>query len=252
MNNVHDIYLENLGVGEIWQLRQASVVDGVEDSPHLEIAQSAAPMSASAIPDVLPTPWQKLQLDVQLCQACTLCAQYGKGEVAINTATSPILVLSDWSKPNISTHSDPIVQKIETLMSNVLSALSTLLAQPRQSHQTPASGAIYHASLLKAQLMQDSQLRFDATAESGARQCVELLRRQIALLQPRILLVFGERVGQILLGDDAISLAEMRRTPAKYAGIPVVVTYDAQHLLNFPESKYEVWQDLCRIQGLNT
>lgn len=252
MNNVRDIYLNNLGLGEIWQLRQVSVIDAVDESPRVEIAQPAAQMSSSAIPDVLPTPWQKLQLDVQLCQACTLCAQYGKGEVVVNTEASSILVLSDWSKPNVSTHSDPILQKIETLMRNILSALSTLLAQPRQSPQAPASGAIYHASLLKAQLVQDSQLRFDATAESGARHCVELLRRQIALLQPRILLVFGERVGQILLGDDTISLAEMRRTPAKYAGIPVIVTYDAQHILNFPESKYEVWQDLCRIQGLNT
>jgi uracil-DNA glycosylase family 4 len=236
MSDMRDYYLKNLGVGEIWQLRQ-TVLPASPTMP--DVAASSATLDGEQL-----TPWRKMQSELQQCQVCSLCARFGKGALGIGDATASILVIADWSVSDQLAQLEPVLQQSEKLMLNMLAALLA------DGAQASTKLSVYRTSLLKAQLSEPSQMTFDEAASDAARLCMNFLHQQIKLVQPRVLLVFGEHLGRILLGVDAENQIKMRQEQHAYQGIPVIVTHDAHFVLTHPESKSEVWQDLCRVKRL--
>jgi uracil-DNA glycosylase family 4 len=247
MSEMRDYYLKNLGVGEVWQLRQAVNSALKEPVAELEVI-AAAPIKAmtSTRDDVLLNPWQKMQAELQQCQACSLCAKFGKGVIGTGEATASILVISDWSTSENLAQLDPALQQSEKLMLNMLNAL---LAGDAKTNLTSAKLSVYRTSILKAQISDFSQTKFDEITFDASRLCMSFLIKQINLVQPQLVLVFGEHLGRILLDleNDGVSIRHIQHV---YQGIPVVVTHDVHFLLARPESKYDVWQDLCRVKHL--
>ncbi|MEO7641690.1 MAG: uracil-DNA glycosylase, partial [Ramlibacter sp.] len=80
-------------------------------------------------------------------------------------------------------------------------------------------------------------------------QCEPFLARQVALLQPRIILAMGRFAVQSLL-QTTEPIGKLRGRVHQYAGVPVVVTYHPAYLLrNLPE-KGKAWTDLCLAMEL--
>lgn len=81
----------------------------------------------------------------------------------------------------------------------------------------------------------------------------EYFRRQIALIQPKLIVAFGEKVAQRLLSSND-SLDILRGTVHKYQGISVIASYAPSHLLEHTQDKSKAWADLClardTIQGM--
>ncbi|MEK9721094.1 MAG: uracil-DNA glycosylase family protein, partial [Quisquiliibacterium sp.] len=79
------------------------------------------------------------------------------------------------------------------------------------------------------------------------------LARQIALLEPRIIVVMGRFAAQSLLKTDA-SIASLRGKAHRYAlkgrAVPVVVTYHPAYLLRSPAGKAKTWSDLCLARAV--
>ncbi len=71
------------------------------------------------------------------------------------------------------------------------------------------------------------------------------LLRQIALVQPRLLLAVGRIAAQTLL-ESALPLGKLRGAPHHFseAGVPLLVTYHPAYLLRSPREKSKSWQDL--------
>ncbi|MGD9387403.1 MAG: uracil-DNA glycosylase, partial [Gammaproteobacteria bacterium] len=78
-----------------------------------------------------------------------------------------------------------------------------------------------------------------------AASCAAFLDRQIALLQPKIILAVGRVAAQRLLDTEA-PVGRLRGTVHSYgpAGIPLVVTWHPAYLLRRPAAKAEAWRDL--------
>jgi uracil-DNA glycosylase len=75
-------------------------------------------------------------------------------------------------------------------------------------------------------------------------QCEPFLRRQVQLLQPKIIIAMGRFAVQSLLGTtDAIG--RLRGQRHQYQGVPVVVTYHPAYLLRSLPDKAKAWADLC-------
>lgn len=107
----------------------------------------------------------------------------------------------------------------------------------------------YCTSLVKCPA--SNQAAPDAVEQAA---CLGFLRAQIELIKPDLILGFGSRVGQALLGTD-MEMAELRGRVHHYgpAQIPILVTYRPDWLLRHPEHKAEAWQDLllarARVAG---
>jgi DNA polymerase len=74
--------------------------------------------------------------------------------------------------------------------------------------------------------------------------CAGYLKRQIALIQPRLIVALGRFAAQTLLQTDT-PVGQLRGQVHQYDGIlPLIVTYHPAYLLRSPEQKAHAWQDL--------
>ncbi len=73
--------------------------------------------------------------------------------------------------------------------------------------------------------------------------CMPYLRRQLALLQPKVIVALGGTAGETML-EVRKSLGDLRGKVHSYGGIPLVVTYHPAALLRNPNWKKPTWDDV--------
>ena len=144
------------------------------------------------------------------------------------------MVVGEAPGENEDLQGEPFVGQAGKLLDNMLKAIG--LGRHEQ---------VYIANVLKCRPPNN---RNPAPAEIA--QCEPYLLRQVALLQPRIILAMGRFAINTLLassvpGVEAIPVGKLRGKVYSYEGVPVVVTYHPAYLLrNLPE-KAKAWEDLC-------
>ncbi|NNF59139.1 MAG: uracil-DNA glycosylase [Rhodothermaceae bacterium] len=72
---------------------------------------------------------------------------------------------------------------------------------------------------------------------------IPILYKQIALVQPKVILAVGKSAGNGLLGKTS-SLASLRGKFQDYYGVPLLVTYHPAALLRNPQWKRPTWEDV--------
>lgn len=97
---------------------------------------------------------------------------------------------------------------------------------------------VYIANILKSRPPNNRDPKPDEI-----RAHIPILHKQIALIQPKLILCVGRTSGTSLLGIDS-SLKAMRETFHDYHGIPVLVTYHPAALLRNPNWKRPTWEDV--------
>ena len=73
---------------------------------------------------------------------------------------------------------------------------------------------------------------------------VQSLRRQVELLQPKIILALGRFAVQSLLQSNE-PIGKLRGRVHEYHGVPVIVSYHPAYLLRSLPEKAKAWADLC-------
>ena len=77
--------------------------------------------------------------------------------------------------------------------------------------------------------------------------CFPLLREQIRLINPRLLVPLGAFAAQALTGSDR-KISEIRGQSFSFDGRLVIPTYHPAYLLRSPEFKRPAWEDLKKIK----
>ena len=78
--------------------------------------------------------------------------------------------------------------------------------------------------------------------------CRPLIRRQVELIQPKVIVTLGKFALQSLSGKaHAISAARGQWT--EYDGIKVMPTYHPAYLLRTPSAKKDVWNDMKKVMA---
>ena len=75
------------------------------------------------------------------------------------------------------------------------------------------------------------------------------MQRQIALVQPKILIAVGRVAAHALLQSKA-PLAELMGVVHQHAGVPLIAMYHPAYLLRSLTDKPKVWQDMQRALTL--
>lgn len=78
-------------------------------------------------------------------------------------------------------------------------------------------------------------------------QCEPYLKRQLEIIQPKVLVALGRIAGQVLLKRND-SLSVLRQETLLYEKTPLVVTYHPAALLRNPQWKQNAWNDLKKIK----
>ncbi|HMK38967.1 MAG TPA: uracil-DNA glycosylase [Bacteroidota bacterium] len=80
--------------------------------------------------------------------------------------------------------------------------------------------------------------------------CIPYLRKQIALVKPRVILALGLTAAENLLGTTE-SLGRLRGRILEYEGTPLMVTYHPAALLRNPNWKRPTWEDVQAVRKLH-
>jgi uracil-DNA glycosylase len=84
--------------------------------------------------------------------------------------------------------------------------------------------------------------------EDEIETCLPFLKKQLAVIQPRIICTLGRFSTQALLGTKE-GITKLRGRFHQLAdGIRVMPTYHPSFLLRSPEKKREAWEDLQKVQ----
>ena len=134
---------------------------------------------------------------------------------------------------------EPFVGPAGKLLDNMLGALTLTRAAD-----------VFIANVVKCRPVgPDGQDRPPAADEITA--CLPYLKRQIALIEPTVIVALGKTAATALLErDDKTALADLRETPHRVGELPVVVTYHPAYLLRKPADKAKSWRDLCLARSL--
>jgi DNA polymerase len=102
-------------------------------------------------------------------------------------------------------------------------------------------GGVFIANVLKCRPPNNR----DPQAEEVAA-CAGYLRRQIDLVQPRVLVALGRVAAQNLL-ESQQPLAKLRGGEHRFHETPLLVTYHPAYLLRNPADKAKAWEDLKAV-----
>ena len=87
--------------------------------------------------------------------------------------------------------------------------------------------------------------RAPTTEEAG--NCKPFLLREIAVVQPEVIVVLGNTAMKNLL-DTREGITRLRGTFQDYKGIKVMPTFHPAYLLRDPSKKRETWEDLKKVR----
>ncbi len=248
-------YLDALGIDR-WVLRQGSAEPAVlpevpAGDPARERALPVSPVVArepASAPAPAPLPlgpisdWGELRERVAACTACDLCKTRTQTVFGVGNTRADWLVIGEAPGAEEDRQGEPFVGRAGQLLNAMLLAIGL----PRET--------VFIANILKCRPPGNR----DPKPEEVSR-CLPFLSAQIALLQPKIILVVGRIAAQTLLATD-VPLSRLRGKLHHFgeANTPMVVTYHPAYLLRTPADKRKAWDDLkfaratCqRVAGAN-
>ncbi len=195
--------------------------------------------------------WTALTDAVRACQACAVCSGRTTPTLlapAENLAQCDWIVVGDAPDEEEDRAGAPFAGQDGVLLGNMLRALGLQRANPLpsavQGPVPPASQRAYLTNVLKCRPAPGAMPQATELA-----QCAAYLQREIALVQPKLILAMGRYANQVLLAETpalvAQPLGKLRGTLHHYQGVPVVVTYPPKLLMRNSADKAKAWADLC-------
>lgn len=193
--------------------------------------------------------WSPLKEAVAACTACSLCTSRRQTVFGVGHARANWMIIGEAPGEQEDRSGEPFVGPAGQLLDQMLRAVG-------QSRHAPSGGddaddeagdpahRVFIANTLKCRPPRNR----NPEPEEMAR-CEPFLKRQLALVQPRLILAMGRfAVRQLLQTDEAIG--KLRGRVHHYEGIPVVVTYHPAYLLRNLPDKAKAWEDLCFAKTL--
>ena len=208
--------LTEMGLAPVWRLRGGTV-------PEL----ARAPAAESREQQILQLDWQALKSRVAGCTDCKLRASCTQTVFGVGDEHAQWMLVGEAPGAEEDRLGEPFVGQAGKLLDNMLAAIGLQRGQN-----------VYIGNVLKC------RPPGNRNREPGeVASCAPYLLRQIALIQPKLILAMGRFAAQTLLGTEA-TIASLRGTVHRYAGVPLIVTYHPAYLLRNPPDKAKAWADL--------
>jgi uracil-DNA glycosylase len=234
------IFLQEIGVGPLWRRRDAlpmpaqEFVDTGAAAPWTDRVEIAPPVQAPAISDVAAMDWNRLKATVAGCTKCGLCNGRNNTVFGVGDEQAKWLFIGEGPGRNEDLQGEPFVGQAGKLLDNMLLAMGL-----------KRGANAYIANIVKCRPTDDTG-RDRPPAPNETAACLPYLERQIALIQPTVLVALGKTAALTLLGlDPETPVSTLRGTVHRYAERPLIVTYHPAYLLRNMVDKKKAWADLC-------
>ncbi|TCS39220.1 DNA polymerase [Paucimonas lemoignei] len=187
-----------------------------------------------SVAEIARMDWHALESAVSICTKCRLCETRTRTVFGTGDRHAKWLFVGEGPGYNEDLQGEPFVGPAGKLLDNMLAAMGL-----RRGENA------YIANVVKCRPTGDNGKDRPPAADEAAA-CLPYLQRQIALIQPDVIVALGKSAALALLGaapDTPVS--RLRGQVHRYADVPLVVTYHPAYLLRSPEEKGKAWRDLC-------
>jgi DNA polymerase len=181
--------------------------------------------------------WEELRRTMLDCRACGLCAKRKQAVPGVGDENAAWLFIGEGPGADEDERGEPFVGQAGRLLDAMLAAIGLERGED-----------VYIANAVKCRPPGN---RTPENAEMAA--CFPYLKRQIALIRPRLIVLLGRAAVNSVLGEDR-TLSSLRGKTLNYRDgdrdIPALVTYHPAYLLRNLPDKAKTWEDLCRARAL--
>jgi uracil-DNA glycosylase family 4 len=212
-------YLNAMSI-QAWQLKE-------------EPLPSLIPASDDAV-QLSATDWDSLRVAVQSCTACGLDKTRTQTVFGVGNPLADLMIIGEAPGFNEDKQGEPFVGQAGQLLTAMLQAIGF----EREN--------VYIANILKCRPPNNRDPQVEEV-----NLCTPFLQKQIALVQPKLLLAVGRIAAHYLLNSKA-PLSQLRNQTHQYGSLntPLIITYHPAYLLRNPKDKGKAYEDLqrtCRL-----
>ena len=242
--------LEEMGLTPLWVRRETppvarrgiaegAVVRSVApvDVAHAPPVKSRETIEAGQAAGIAGMGWDELRQGIAGCRACGLCSARKQAVPGVGDEHAGWLFIGEGPGAEEDARGEPFVGQAGKLLDAMLAALDLKRGDD-----------VYIANAVKCRPPGN---RTPEAEEMAA--CFPFLKRQIELIQPKLIVLLGRAAVSSVLGEEK-SLASLRGKQLAYRDgnreIPVLVTYHPAYLLRNLPDKAKAWEDLCRARSL--
>ena len=233
-------YLGEIGYGDLY-VRPGGGTQGPAAAPDL-VAPRTPPARAAAAdagaaasvktPDAADRAAQLAALgdSVVGCTRCRLCEGRNKVVFGVGNPDAELMLIGEGPGAEEDRQGLPFVGPAGALLTRIIQAIDL----QRED--------VYIANVVKCRPPGNRDPQPDEVAA-----CRGFLERQIALVQPRVIVALGRVAAQTLLGTDS-PIGQMRGRWYRIQGVPAMVTYHPAALLRNQALKRPTWEDMQRVR----
>lgn len=218
-------YLDAMGI-QVWLVRPSSASAAAEvHSNNFKEKPFSTPATPSNVGNLN---WDALRACVMSCTACALHERRTQAVFGVGNRRAQWMIIGEAPGADEDRQGEPFVGRAGKLLNNMLLAIGLKREE------------VYIANIVKCRPPSNR----DPQPEE-ARSCEAYLQRQIALVQPQIILTVGRIAAQNLLRTErTVGALRGKKFSYRDTNIPVIVTYHPAYLLHSPQEKPKAWDDL--------
>ncbi len=205
-------YLNAMGI-TIWQSRftPESIITPIEFNP-TEI--------------IKPDTWEVLRTEVSNCNLCSLCTTRTQTVFGEGNLNAKWFFIGEAPGQHEDEQGRPFIGEAGQLLTEMLRAMKLTRED------------IFIANILKCRPPKNRDPHVDEI-----QQCRNYLQRQIALVQPKMIIAVGRIAAQTLL-ETTEKIGKLRGNVYQFENIPLIAIYHPSYLLRSLTEKRKAWQDL--------
>jgi len=190
-------------------------------------------------PPLTHEPWgasatlDELDAEICTCTRCPLGETRTKFVFGVGNPHATLMLVGEAPGADEDAQGEPFVGRAGQLLNKILGAIHFKREE------------VYICNILKCRPPGNRK-----PMPEEVEHCLPFLRKQIALIQPKLILCLGLTAAENLL-ETRESLTQLRGKLLSYEGTPLMVTYHPAALLRNPNWKRPAWEDVQAARKLH-
>ena len=190
----------------------------------------AVPAASPEVADGV-SEWDALAAQAHNCTACRLAGTRTNVVFGVGNPNADLMFIGEAPGRDEDLKGEPFVGKAGQLLTDIIKAMKL------------TRDDVYIANVIKCRPPENRNPEPD---ELDA--CRPFIQRQVALIQPKVIVALG-RFGLQSLTERSYSITAVRGQWLDYNGIKLMPTFHPSYLLRTPAAKKDVWNDMKKVMA---
>ncbi len=196
---------------------------------HLDVP-STPPSPRAPEPPALDD-WTALATQAHDCTKCRLAGTRTNVVFGVGSPNADLMFVGEAPGRDEDLKGEPFVGRAGQLLTDIIKAMKL------------TRDDVYIANVIKCRPPENRNPEPDEL-----EACRPFIRRQVELIQPKVIVTLGRFALQSLL-EKSYGITSVRGQWLEYDGIKVMPTYHPAYLLRNPAAKKDVWTDMKKVMA---